>query len=155
MLRVSTDRLEALRGPAKDVCVQTLIRHIPSNGYISPPPVNAFGLGLGIGPQFFKALYLLAKGQPVEEDVKKHETDLRPLRSDFVVTGNPAVTISRCRLSERGSVPLVFIAGNLAPDDLKTSVLDCVDQELWEAPAFQLPAGEKIECREPGTIRFI
>lgn len=150
-----TDTLEALRGPAKDVYVQTLIWHIPSNSYISPPLVDAFGLGLGTGPQFFKALYLLPKGQPVEEDVKRHETDLSPLRSNFVVIGNAAITISRCRLSQRGSVPLVLIAGNLAPDDLKTSVLDCVDQELWEAPAFQLPAGEKIEGREPGTIRLI
>lgn len=139
-----TEILEALQNPPRDACVQVFIWHIMRDIGISPPLVDAFGLGLGISPQFFKALYLLLKGKPLEQDLTKHEIELRPLRSDFVVIGNAVITISRYQPSETNSVPVVLIAGNWIPDERRWSVSDCVDQDLRETPALQPPVGENL-----------
>lgn len=93
--------------------------------------MDAFGLGLEIGPPFFKALYLLLKGQPVEEDLFRYEIELHPLRSEFVVIGNAVVTISRYRHNDRVSVPVVLIARHSTPDNRSTSVLDRVDASVF------------------------
>ena len=137
-----TEVLETLRDPPREVCAQVFIWQIPEPEFISPRLVDAFGLELEISPQFFKALYLLVKGQPAEEYLKGHETELRPLRSDFVVISNAVIFVGRNRPSERDSVPVVLIAGDLTPGDRMDSVLDCVDQELWDAPPLQPPTVE-------------
>ncbi len=143
--------LQSLQHPPRDVCVQVFIWQVYGTEDISQQLVDAFGLGLGISPQFFKALNLLAKGKPAEEDIPTHKTELRPLRSDFIVMGNAAITISRYQDRGENSVPVVLIAGNLSPKTRTDSVLDCVDQELREAPTSKLPMGEVPDSREPDS----
>lgn len=149
-----TEVLETLQDPSREVCAQVFIWQISQPEFISPRLVDAFGLELEISPQFFKALYLLVKGQPADEYLRGHETELRPLRSDFVVIGNAVIFVSRNRPSERDSVPVVLIAGNLTPGDRRNTVLDCVDQELWDAPPLQPPTVEilpRVEDNDGGT----
>lgn len=88
-----TDVLEALRNPPRESCLQVFIWDIPEVELISPRLVDAFGLQLRISPQFFRTLYLLVTRQHAEEG--QHETELRPLRSDFVVISNAVFFIGR------------------------------------------------------------
>ncbi len=153
---LGTEILEALQDPPRDICVQVFVWQIEKTDDIRPPLVDAFGLGLGINPQFFKALHLLlkrqrTKRQRINELSMRNETELRPLRSDFVVIGNAVITISRHRPGRKDSVPVVLIAGNLTPDNRNRSVLDCVDQEFRESPALPLSANEVLESGNPGS----
>ena len=149
-----TEVVEVLRDPPRGACLQVFIWDIPEVELISPRLVDAFGLTLRISPQFFRALFLLVNRQHAKEE--EHETELRPLRSDFVVMNNAVVFIGRNRPSERDSAPVVLIAGNLTPkfagkmipDTRMDSILDCVDQELWNARPSQVPAVEVIPCVE-------
>ena len=145
-----TEILEALQDPLRDICVQVFIWQIGRTDEISPALVDAFGLGLGINPHFFKALYLLLKRNRIKEHPMHDEIEVRPLRSDSIIVGNAVITISHYRPGRRDSVPVVLIAGNLTLDNRMSSILDCIDQELREAPALQLPANEILESGNPG-----
>lgn len=137
-----TEVLETLRDPPREVCGQVLVWHISEAEIISPRLTDALGLELEISPQYFQALYLLVKGQPPEDRLRGHETELRPLRSDFVVMSNAIIFIGRNRHSERDSVPVVLVAGNF-----------CADQELWDAPPLQ-PATMETLPRVEGVYIY-